>query len=158
MSDCNVYPEGGYVGLSSIPWVQTSTTVFPNMIITHDDRVHLYAIELQNNNWWFYYDGQWVGYIPHSAWTCVFPHPNDVQFGGEVETPELTTCTDMGNGLLGTQANSATIAYTYWVNEYWARPAELEYAIITDPGQYNAGQWVPSKNAYSFHYGGPGWC
>jgi hypothetical protein len=158
MSDCNYYREGGYIGLSGIPWVQNSSTAYPNMVVTHDDHEHFYVAKLQGNNWWFYYDGQWLGYIPHSAWTCHFPSPNVINWGGEVETPEEITCTDMGNGLAGTQQNSATVGYTYWVNNLYAQPGYFEAAYFSDIAQYNAGLWYPSKEPYSLHYGGPGWC
>jgi hypothetical protein len=99
--------SGAYVGAGA-PWVQYSTTVYPNMIITHDGRVHSYAAYLYGGNWWFYYDGQWVGYIPGTSWRYP-PAINLVEFGGEVATNEYATCTDKGNGLFGTQANSATV-------------------------------------------------
>ncbi len=125
MSDCGVYKNGGYVGISGIPWVQTSSSVYPNQVVTHDDRVHEYAVwRDSSNNWHFYYDGQWVGYIPHSAWTCRFPkNVNLLNFGGEVATPEYETCTDMGNGTSG--PNAADHEYTFWINEYFAEPGEL---------------------------------
>jgi hypothetical protein len=158
MSDLGNYKEGGYIGLSTIPWVQVSGSVYPNMIITHDDRVHGYAIEERSGNWWYYYDGTWIGYVPHSAWKKHFPNVNEIEVGGEVFTPEFSTCTDMGNGLYGTQANSAGVVFTWWLNHSLGKIAEFSEANMTDVKQYTDGQWSPATNADSFHYGGPGWC
>lgn len=157
MSDCGVYPDGGYVGLSGISWVQESSMVVPNMVLAVNS-VHVYAVELYEGNMWFDYDGNWYGYIPGGAWGCRIPLGQDIQFGGEVETPELETCTDMGNGLLGTQAESATVVESSYSNAGYSGRTTLTEGFMSDPLEYNLGQWVPSKGAYSFHYGGPGWC
>jgi hypothetical protein len=158
MSDCGVYPGGGgYVGLNGISWVQESSTVVPNMGVGVNS-VHVYAVEVYDSNMWFDYDGNWYGYIPEGAWGCHFPLGQEIQFGGEVATPELDTCTDMGNGLLGTQTNSATVVESSYSNSGYSGRTTLTTGFMSDPAEYNLGQWVPSKGAYSFHYGGPGWC
>lgn len=165
MSDCGVYPgAGGYVGIpgSTVPWVQTSTTVYPNMILTHDDRVHEYAVMRDaSNNWHVWYDGQWAGYIKHEAWTCRFPkNVNLIQFGGEVATPEseYETCDDMGNGTSGPSA--ADHEYTYWINEFYAEPGNFSPSktIQSDP-QYVQGYFHGESGLlWGFRYGGTGWC
>ncbi len=159
MSDCGVYPGGGgYVGLNGISWVQVSPSVYPNMVITHDDTSHVYAVEAYRGNMWFDYDGNWYGYIPGGAWGCHFPLGTSVEFGGEVETPEYSTCTDMGNSLFGTQTNSATVVNSSYTSPCYSGLTTLSSAYMSDPSQYNDGQWYPNPGAYSFHYGGPGWC
>jgi hypothetical protein len=158
MEDGGEYREGGYIGLSSIPWVQTSSTAFPNMIISHTDHIHFYAIKESGGNWWIWYEGQYLGYIPHTAWVHHFPKPHLLEWGGEVATPEEYTCTDMGNGHYGNESVSAAVTYTFWVNSFYAEPSELE-GFASDFSQYNPQQWYPTKGLpYEFHYGGPGWC
>jgi hypothetical protein len=158
MSDCGVYPGGGgYVGLDGISWVQESGTVVPNMGVAVNS-VHTYAVEVYDSNMWFDYDGNWYGYIPEGAWGCHFPLGQEIKFGSEVETPELKTCTDMGNGLFGTQAESATVVESSYSNSEHSGRTKLTNGFMSDSEQYNLGQWIPSKYAYSFHYGGPGWC
>ncbi|HEX4438147.1 MAG TPA: neprosin family prolyl endopeptidase [Solirubrobacteraceae bacterium] len=152
-------PESGYIGGAGIPWVQVSETKFPNMVVTHDDRVHSYAVEERSGNWWVWYDGAWIGYIPHSAWPRHFPAVNLIEDGGEVATPEQTTCTDMGNSLFGTQANSATVTYGWWLTTSYGKAVHFEGHKTADETQYNVGQWLPNHNEpFGFHYGGPGWC
>jgi neprosin-like protein len=159
MSDCGTYPGSGYVGAgTAIPWTQVQPTPYPNMIITHDDYVHVYAAEFYNGNMWFDYDNVWYGYIPGSAWACHTPDGERMEFGGEVATPEYETCTDMGNGLKGTQANSATVVETQYHRPGYEGRTNLKIRLGTDTTQYNEGQWNPSTNPYGFHYGGPGWC
>jgi len=162
MSDCDAY-EGnppGYVGNGTIPWVQVSSTAYPNMDISHSGK-HFYEVKLKEGNWWANYDGNWLGYIPHSAWSCVFPRPNYLEWGGEVATPEEVTCTDMGNGHTGTESSAAKVFYTYWVNEHFGKPGFFSGAYFSDISKYNAGSWYPSLESGesdSFRYGGPGWC
>jgi hypothetical protein len=161
-ADCGVYSGTGYVGIpgSTIPWVQTSSTVYPNMVVTHDDYTHTYGIwRDSSNNWHFYYDGQWVGYIPSSGWSCRFPsNVNDIQFGGEVATPEYETCTDMGNGTFG--PNAADHEYTYWVNNNYGEPGNfIENHVIQSDPQYAQGYWQGGNGfVWGFRYGGGGWC
>ena len=65
-----VYSSNEYGGLN---WVQSSAVTFPNQVLTHNDAFHVYGARMDGNNWWIYYDGQWVGYIPHSRWNYRFP-------------------------------------------------------------------------------------
>lgn len=180
MSDAGVYPcavaanysqcASGYIGLGSctngagqpvpcIPWVQVSTRRYPNMVVTHDDTTHSYAVDEGGGHidWWIWYDGEWIGYIPNSAWTRHYPVVNLIEAGGEVATPlsEYSTCTDMGNGLYGTQPNSATVTSTqYSTSNAWHTPSLSGYS--SDSAQYNDGYLAPGGS--TFHYGGPGWC
>jgi hypothetical protein len=156
--DAGEYTNTGYAGAGGVSWIQVSESEYPNMVVTHDDRVHSYAVEERGGNWWVWYDGAWIGYLPHSAWVKHFPSVSEIRAGGEVETPEESTCTDMGNGLYGTQANSATVVFTWWENASVAEDASFEGFATADP-VYNIGQWLPSHTEpYGFHYGGPGWC
>jgi hypothetical protein len=154
--DCGV--GLGYAGQSPIPWVQRSDSIAPNAALKSGPALHLYGTELKGGNWWFNYDGQWVGYIPRSAWTRLFPTTiQEGEVGGEVATPEPETCTTMGNeGLYGTNRRAALVAYAWYKHGRVATPAKL-YRYSTDP-QYTTGGWRHGGSGPRFRYGGPGWC
>src|SRR4029078_276041 len=90
------------------------------MVVTHNDKFHVYGARMDGNNWWFYYDGQWVGYIPHNAWSYLFPNYLDYSaYGGEVATAEKYTCADMGyNGLFGSNPEAAMFGDTWYEYNY----------------------------------------
>lgn len=154
--DCGV--GLGYVGQSSIPWVQRSDSIAPNAPLNYGPAQHLYGVQLKGGNWWFNYDGQWVGYIPRSAWTRLFPtRIQEGEVGGEVATPELETCTTMGSeGLYGTNKLATRVAYAWYMRRRVALPAKLHH-YSTDP-QYTTGGWRRGRAGPRFRYGGPGWC
>ncbi len=149
----------GFVGGvgTSIPWVQSSSVAFPDMALSASNTTsHTFGTELYGGNWWIYYDGQWVGYLPPSAWTSFFPNSvTDIASGGEVATPEASTCTDMGyNGLFGSNSNAASDTTNYYLGASGMQnTAFTPYA--SDPSNYSTGNWI---GGYSFKYGGPGWC
>lgn len=156
--DCGV--RIGEAG-GALPWVQASNVVYPRAVVSHNDRFHDYGARLDGNNWWIYYDGEWVGYIPNGAWHQYFPWVvKEVETGGEVETPNYSTCTDMGyGGLFGTHPWAAmflNVNYEYNYNTQWAHPYLTKYE--SDPSNYDTGNWGPSYPGYEFRYGGPGWC
>jgi hypothetical protein len=154
--DCSV--GLGYVGQESVPWVQYSSTVTPNLIVSHDDAQHIYGVRLHNANWWFYYDGQWVGYIPSSAWTRFFPSAiTQGMAGGEVARPEYATCTDMGNGSWGGTSRSAA-TFNKVQYEYGGTNAPAKLSSYYSDAQYTTGNWYQGQPGPQFRYGGPGWC
>lgn len=163
MSDAGVYPGGGYVGNGIIPWVQSSSSAYPNMAVAHSGGWHSYAVWNYQyaGNWWVYYDGQWLGYIPPGAWHTHFPAYMDYfQAGGEVATGTQYTCTDMGNGQYGTSGSAAQVgqAGVGWGNPQSTAVANLTNSV-SDPNAYNSGNWSgPNNTGYSFRYGGNGWC
>jgi hypothetical protein len=157
--DCGV--GLGYVGQSSIPWVQSSTVVYPNAVLTHNDTWHTYGVHLYGSNWWFYYDGQWVGYIPSRAWTRSFPVSVWTgEAGGEVATPEYETCTDMGwNGRYGSNPEAAMFLEVWYEGNLGGGYSKHDslYSYNSDP-QYTTGNWYQGLPGWQFRYGGPGWC
>jgi hypothetical protein len=156
--DCGV--GLGYVGSSSIPWVQSSAVVFPNATLTHNDKFHVYGARMDGNNWWFYYDGHWVGYIPHEAWTKYFPaYITRGDVGGEVATPNYSTCSDMGyQGRYGWDGGAAMFGET-WYEYNWNTASSYAslFSFASDPAQYVTGFWGGTP-LHQFRYGGPGWC
>jgi hypothetical protein len=150
----------GYAN-KGLPWVQSSGVVFPGSALSHNDAFHVYGARMDGNNWWIYYDGQWVGYIPHSAWTSLFPWPlTGIEAGGEVATPKYETCADMGYaGLFGNNPGAAMFSdiwYEYNYNTHSSSASMYQYS--SDPGFYSTGHWDAGYPGSEFRYGGPGWC
>jgi hypothetical protein len=160
--DCGVgvgYPSNEYGGWN---WVQSSAVTFPNQALTHNDAFHVYGARMTGNNWWIYYDGQWVGYIPHSTWAYMFPNVITVaQAGGEVMTVNHSTCADMGYaGLFGGNPGAAMFSNVWYEYNYNTQSANTDLlSYSSDPSYYATGNWAyPPNHGYAFRYGGPGWC
>ena len=156
--DCGAPLGYAYKGL---PWQQSSGVVFPGMAVSHNDVFHVYGARLDGNNWWFYYDGHWVGYIPNSAWKTMFPWFATITYaGGEVATIQHNTCTDMGyGGLFGTHPWAAMFSDVWYEYEN-NKKASSSYmtAYHSDPWNYSVGNWSAGHPGSEFRYGGPGWC
>jgi hypothetical protein len=160
--DCGAngaYSSNEYGG---IYWVQSSPVTFPNQALTHNDAFHVYGARMDGNNWWIYYDGQWVGYIPHSRWHYMFPNLiNEAQAGGEVMTVNYSTCADMGYAaLFGGNPGAAMFSNVWYEYNYNTQSANANlYSYSSDPSNYATGNWAyPPNHGYAFRYGGPGWC
>jgi hypothetical protein len=131
------------------------------MVLSHNDVFHVYGARLDGNNWWIYYDGAWVGYIPNAAWQWHFPWVVDeIMAGGEVQTPGFYTCADMGYaGLSGNHPWAAMFNATWY--EY-ANTTKASSAWLggwaSDPGNYVTGNWYAGHPGNQFRYGGNGWC
>jgi Neprosin len=160
--DCGVgigYSSNEYGGLN---WVQSSPYTFPNQALTHNDVFHVYGARMDGGNWWIYYDGQWVGFIPKSSWHYRFPYViNEAQAGGEVMTVNHSTCADMGYaGLYGGNPGAAMFGQVWYEYNYNTQSALTNlYSWSSDPSYYATGNWAfPPNHGYAFRYGGPGWC
>jgi Neprosin len=168
--DCGV--GLGYVGQSSIPWVQVNATIAPNATLSPGGELHLYGVALRRGDWWFSYDGQWIGYIPASAWTRMFPATiGEALVGGEVVTAESEPCTAMGNeGLYGSSGGAALVADVWYQGRQVRhrrggtasrlRKAKTEARLTryeSDPS-YTTGGWDRGRPGPRFRYGGPGAC
>jgi hypothetical protein len=161
-TDCGgegIYSSNEFGGYN---WVQSSGVTFPNQALTHNDAFHVYGARMTGNNWWIYYDGQWVGYIPHSRWVYQFPNViTEAQAGGEVMTVNNATCADMGYaGLFGGNPGAAMFSNVWYEYNYNTQSANAYlYSNSSDPSYYATGNWSsPPNHGYAFRYGGPGWC
>jgi hypothetical protein len=160
--DCGgggLYSSNEFGGLA---WVQSSAVTFPNQALTHNDVFHVYGARMDGNNWWIYYDGQWVGYIPHSRWSYLYPNViTESQAGGEVMTVNEQTCADMGYaGLFGGNPGAAMFSNVWYEYNYntQSAPSFLQ-SWSSDPTRYATGNWkYPPSYGDAFRYGGPGWC
>jgi hypothetical protein len=157
--DCGIWL--GYQGIEETPyWHQSSGIVWPGSVLTHNDKFHVYGMRMDGNNWWFYYDGQWVGYVANEAWKHLFPtHLTRGQAGGEVATKAQYTCADMGYAAqFGTQESAAMFGEV-WYEYNYQQSSELAkmYPQASDGANYITGNWSGTPG-YAFRYGGPGWC
>jgi hypothetical protein len=109
--------------------------------------------------WWIAYGGAWIGYFPNSDWPgSTFTSNDFTQVFGEVAAGTLTPCTDMGNGILGNSANTATAAK---LGSY-AQVPNVGTNVLSGP--FSVPNTIPTnvyvgyaQSARTFVYGGPGW-
>jgi len=109
--------------------------------------------------WWIRYGSDWVGYFPDSDWPgSTFTSINFTQVFGEVAAATPTPCTDMGKGILGNSANTATAAK---LGSYSQVP-NVGTNVLTGPSPVP--NTIPTnvytgyaQSARTFVYGGPGW-
>lgn len=118
-----------------------------------------FGIQYFSGNWWIAYDTDWVGYFPGSLWTSAgvsgYTNADNVQLFGEVaSSSNVSTCSDMGNALHGTDPAAALIASTTLIN-YPTTSVNLTVFESTPVGPY-AGYTENALSARSFRYGGPG--
>jgi hypothetical protein len=92
-------------------FVQVSSSITPGQAITAGT-TGSYSIKYSSNAWNIYYNGNLVGYYPESLWGGSFTQLGLVQVFGEValNNNSTTHCIQMGNGLAGTNSNSARIS------------------------------------------------
>lgn len=127
-----------------------------------------FGAEYYNNAWWLFFGGAYIGYFPVSLWSgasppATFTQVRQVQGFGEVAASSTTPCTDMGNGLLGTSANTtaarvgsltnADSSYTYTSAVYDAG-SPFVVPSSASPSRYS----VYAVSGSTFRYGGPGYC
>jgi hypothetical protein len=112
------------------------------------------AIKYVGTQWQVYYNGKEVGYYPESTYgNTVFTKVQYVDVYGEVEGySNKETTSQMGNGLLGTNPNSA-----YFSNYNLFGSSKAPDLTVAGPSGaaakvYKVGYITPT----GFHYGGPG--
>lgn len=136
-------------------YVQYSSTFFPGMTVAGDGSQHFYAMQNYNGNWWLFYDTQWIGYFPGTIWSnqnVTFNQLGLIQWFGEVSSGGGTN-TQMGNGIFGSNAGSASIVNAAVITSASSATLASVNIGVTDPSCYNSG-WITMS--YSFSYGGPG--
>jgi tripartite motif-containing protein 71 len=113
--------DGGYAGEYDPPyepnnpegtkWIPYSeATEAPGEPVTSTGEFHEYGVTKdEHGNWWFYHDGNWLGYFPAHDWThAPFTSYTGGETGGEVEEKDTSQiCSQMGNGEVGTSGTAA---------------------------------------------------
>jgi hypothetical protein len=131
-------------------FVQVSSTVRAGMALK-PGTTGAFALRYYAGNWWASYNGVYFGYFPGSEWSGAFTSAQVVSAFGEVAADSAPSCTQMGDGIFGSQRGASSIS-DYQLYGSSDRPALTVTA--TDPGSYNFG----AVTGTSFTLGGPGSC
>lgn len=111
-----------------------------------------FAIIHSGSRWNILYNSVQVGYFPDTLWNGGFTKTGTVQVFGEVAASATAQPkTQMGNGVLGSLANSAAIS-NYGLFGSTISPS-LSHYIFGDANIYNYGQ----ATSLGLRYGGPGY-
>lgn len=130
-------------------FVRVSKRFTPGMVLNTGSQ-GAYKINHDGGNWTVWYDNDEVGYFPDKIWNSKYTSMGFVQVFGEVSTLDKA-CVQMGNGLYGTDKNSAE------VSDFTLIGSDIEpalYPFVTANSLYNYGSAQPD----GFHLGGPGTC
>jgi len=141
-------------------WHPYDATYMPTSVVSTGDGVHKYGIVRTVDGYWVSYDDHWLGYLDTSYWTHYPTYLSRLDAGGEIAAADATTCTDMGNGALGTDPQAAVWQQVYYVTTGGTTTnAQFEVSSTSGPLSYTLGNAWPSSSNYSaFRYGGPGDC
>jgi hypothetical protein len=131
-------------------FVQVSSTVRAGMALK-PGTTGSFALRYYAGNWWASYNGVYFGYFPGSEWGGAFTSAQIVSAFGEVAADSAPSCTQMGDGVFGSQHGASSIS-GYQLYGSSDQPALTVTA--TDPGSYNFG----AVTGTSFALGGPGSC
>jgi len=132
-------------------FVPVSTSVKAGMALTPGTSTK-FSIKYYEGRWWIYALGEWVGYFPGSLWKD-FTEIGIVQWFGEVAASSKKPTTQMGDGILGTRANSADILDMSFIDPSTGKVVLASASTLeTDASFYAIGKFT----GYSFNYGGPG--
>jgi hypothetical protein len=129
-------------------FVSTSHLITPGMPVT-PGLIGQYGIAYHGGNWWLTYDGIRFGYFPGTEWADFHSFGLVQAFGEVVTSSGKTSCTDMGNGRLGTELGSSWICALQLTG---GRDTQPGLVFATLPRDYRMGQVSP----LGFHLGGPG--
>jgi hypothetical protein len=106
-----------------------------------------------NDAWWISYDSNFVGSFPDKLWQAegvdTFTTAEMVQTFGEVASTVETPCSQMGNGLPGTDKAATVLGSVTLVN---GPTAVLNIRSTTTTNYYT----VNALSTRTFQYGGPG--
>jgi Neprosin len=133
-------------------WVQVSPDKRPGMRVVPGEP-HRYEIKLVGDDWWLFYDGEGMGYYPHTEWKSGFKTVALTQWFGEVAAAVPAPCTQMGNGATGGDTTAASFSDLHVFDPDGVTvPAAYEMGALTNPAFYNIGRATPT----GFGFGGPG--
>jgi hypothetical protein len=134
-------------------WVQVSTSLHPGSRVAAGE-THAFEIAQVGGNWVMSYDGDELGYFPGALWTTPYTAGGLVQWFGEVAAAATTTCTQMGDGARGADANAVMFSAAYTLDASGAHVAAAlgTDLTITDANAFTMGQ----QSATGFAFGGPG--
>jgi Neprosin len=135
-------------------WVQISKTLKPGDTLALG--VKKFGIQLIDDSWWIVFGSEYIGYFPTSLWSdkgTKFEEGGHFQSYGEVAAGTDKPCTQMGNGVRGTDKNAAALGSVTLVSSLVPAPA-VTLSVRLDPStSYYSVNPVTVK---TMQYGGPG--
>jgi hypothetical protein len=151
-------------------FVQYSKTVKPGDTLPVNSQKR-FGIQHKDNVWWIAYNSEFIGYYPDSIWEGRYVKAGLTQWFGEVASPSLTPCTQMGNGRLSDHGNAARIGSISMTKgpevgfgvdprpKFKVNAAEPLPPEPADPEKPEEAWWSPWTgellSATTFRYGGP---
>ncbi|GAA3955818.1 hypothetical protein GCM10022629_81370 [Amorphoplanes auranticolor] len=149
-------------------WTQIHKTIKPGATLPVGTQKR-FGIVHDGNAWWIAYNTEYLGYFHDSNWEGRFTRAGLSQWFGEVASPSLTPCTQMGNGKPASDGDAARIGSINMTKgptvgfELDMRPKfKVEPAITLPPVQiekHDEPYWTPwsghQRTTTTFRYGGP---
>ncbi|MGW4940642.1 neprosin family prolyl endopeptidase [Actinoplanes sp. NPDC004185] len=89
-------------------WTQIHKTVKPGDTLPVGTSKR-FGIMHDGNAWWIAYNSEYIGYFHDKNWEGRFTRAGLAQWFGEVASPSLTPCTQMGNGKPASDGDAARI-------------------------------------------------
>ena len=114
-----------------------------------------FGIQHFDGVWWVAYDSEWIGYFSDSLWEGRYTKAGLVQWFGEVTAASDKPCTDMGNGLHGTNKGALQVG-NIALSE--GPPVKVELFEDTNSVYYTSAKEQGEEGHKNFRYGGPGGC
>lgn len=152
--------DGIWKGQNPSDFVHISNTPTPGDPVGVDsnpDETHQYVIRFFQGNWWIRYENTWIGYFPGKLWNNgnqnKFTQIDVTQWFGEVASLKRFPCSQMGDGILGTQPGSSLVNNMYFVVNGTAVNTNAQ-GIEPTSHYYDVDVMHLRNN--SFTYGGPG--
>jgi len=114
------------------------------------DKPRQFEIEQRHGAWWIGSNKRWIGRYPDSVWNKKFVKAGATAWYGQVTTPSVTPCSDMGNGQWASSASAAVISDISFFNG-----TKTNFRTTsTKPAFYS----IHTVSSSSFRFGGGGAC
>ena len=114
-----------------------------------------FGIQHFDGVWWVAYDSEWIGYFHDDLWEGRYTKAGLVQWFGEVTAASTAPCTDMGNGLLGTNKGALQVGSIALTE---GPPVKVELIEDTNSAYYTSAKEQGEEGHKNFRYGGGGAC
>ena len=162
---CSVGIPGENSQCPSNDYEQLSSKYSAGMAIGGTPAFFYVGFDATNDFWYIQYQNQYIARMSESWWTCgsacpdSFKAGDDASWFGEVYTPSSSySCTPMGNGHYGSQANSASVSDMLYGNGGPTLLAASPTLDETHPGYWDSNRAYGETFTSSFQFGGPGDC
>lgn len=139
--------ESCYNGCGFVPY---SKTMAPGWTLP-SGVAKPFGIQFFNDAWWIAYDTEWIGYFPADLWGGKFTRSGLIQWFGEVAASSEKPCTEMGTGLLPTEAGAARFGSVSLLEGLIAPLVSVK----KDTNDFYGALRLSDR---TFRFGGPGAC